>query len=80
VVEYNGVRSFGILDYSDGLEFLDQGGPVQTRVTTCLVVTSAFSDLRGDAVIVVGGTRYKIDRVSPQDDGATTLLYLKGST
>lgn len=85
VVDYSGVRSYGILDYSDGLEILESGGAAQTRVTTLLIVTSAFAKLRDDGVIAIVssehpsaqllvGVRLRVDRIAPQDDGATTLL------
>lgn len=75
-VVYNGVASFGILDISDSLETLDDGGMAQTKVTTLLVQTSALSGLRQGGRITVAGVGYKIDRVAPEDDGALTRLYL----
>lgn len=79
-VGYNGVSSFGILDISDSLESLNDDSMAQTKVTTCLVQSSVFSDLRVDGKIVVAGQSYRIDRVAPEDDGALTRLYLARMT
>lgn len=81
-VTYNGVTSPGIRDIGDMLEQTGDGGMVQVRATTILVATDAFEDLRQDGRLVAVhrktkvSTAYRIDRVSPEDDGDLTRLYV----
>lgn len=75
-VVFNGVTTFGILEQTDALENAESGGVMQVRVTTILIQTGVFGELRLDGGIVAGGAPYRIDRASPEDDGALTRLYV----
>lgn len=75
-VVFNGVSTFGIVDQSDALEGTESGGMMQVHVTTILIQTSVFTNLRLEGSIIAGGTPYRIDRVSPEDDGALTRIYV----
>lgn len=73
-VAFNGLATFGILEQSDALEGSESGGVMQVRVTTLLVQTSVFTNLRLEGSITAGGVPYRIDRASLEDDGALTRL------
>lgn len=77
VVVYNGVSSYGILEHGDAVQPTDQGGMVQVRVSTLLIATNAFADLRTNGKVVVAGKPYRIDGPPMlEDDGALTRLTL----
>lgn len=77
VVVYNGVSSYGILERGSVLESTDDGGMSQKAVSTLLIATDAFTDLRVGGRIVVNGDPYRIDPpIAPEDDGALTRLTL----
>lgn len=78
VVVYNGVSSYGILEHQDAVQpTTDQGGMVQVRVSTLLIATNAFTDLRVNGKVVVAGKPYRIDGPPMlEDDGALTRLTL----
>jgi hypothetical protein len=81
-VAINGGLVDGILDHADGVEGLGDGGMVQTRVTTILVLTDDCDGLRQNAKIQATNKRsgvvtgYRVDRIAPEDDGELSRLYV----
>lgn len=73
-VSYNGTASYGIVDQADELQFTTGGDPVNARVTTLLVATDAFTDLRVSGRIIANAIPYRIDRIALEDDGSLTRL------
>lgn len=77
VVTFNGVSSYGVLE-----QLADLHHPALIRglqsigVTTVLVQTDVFTHLRLDGIITVAALPYRIDRISPEDDGTLTRIYL----
>lgn len=59
--------------------WLDQQGLVSGATPTALAITSEFSGAGVTDTLTINGTVYRIADLQPQDDGATTLLHLRGT-